>query len=50
MLKIDILMQVFRPWIQTKRLEHIVRLYAGESILQSLLTSDGKTSEIQIKE
>ncbi|XP_030460143.2 sodium/calcium exchanger NCL2-like [Syzygium oleosum] len=42
--------QVFQPWIQTKRLEYITRLYAGESILQSLLTIDGKPSEIHIKD
>ncbi|KAI3407238.1 uncharacterized protein J3R85_021166 [Psidium guajava] len=42
--------QVFQPWIQRKRLAYIMRLSGGESIIESLLTIDGKPSELRIKE
>ncbi|KAL3739958.1 hypothetical protein ACJRO7_021265 [Eucalyptus globulus] len=42
--------QVFKPWIQKKRLEYLVRLYEGESILQSLLTVHGKPNVLRIKD
>ncbi|XP_048132248.1 sodium/calcium exchanger NCL2-like [Rhodamnia argentea] len=42
--------QVFKPWIQKKRLEYLVRLYEGESLLQSLLTVHGKPNILRIKD
>ncbi|XP_030552375.1 sodium/calcium exchanger NCL2-like [Rhodamnia argentea] len=42
--------QVFQPWIQRKRLAYITRLSGGESIIESLLTIDGKPSELRIKD
>ncbi|KAF7848927.1 hypothetical protein BT93_L1435 [Corymbia citriodora subsp. variegata] len=42
--------QVFKPWIQKKRLEYLVRLYEGESVLQSLLTVHGKPNVLRIKD
>lgn len=42
--------QVFKPWIQGKRLQYIRRLYDGDSTLESLLCINGKPNELQIKD
>jgi hypothetical protein len=45
-----ILVQVFRPWIQSRRLEYLLRKYVQKNLLPSLLTAGGRPNKTLIRE